>query len=271
MSWPGGGRSGWQAHLLFGLSRFEEALAALLTVTRLRPGDILGAAVLLAAIAWPTDASQARQYLQAALTSPGERLRPFTRAFYRAIALTGLDRADDALSELQAAASSRTSEEEALDDTDTALLNRFRDPPLPGLERLLQFFGAPQTASHAQEQADKPAGTPHPPSPARPADRRADQRCDADPRRARRFSPECPEKLSGSAESSGQPRAGIGNHGSTSPACWFPARSASSASIARMCAWIGTRAGESAVIRPRFACSWRLTFSSSAVVSCRTQ
>ena len=31
--------------------------------------------------------------------------------------------------------------ETRLDDADVALLDRFRDPPLPGLELLLQFFG----------------------------------------------------------------------------------------------------------------------------------
>lgn len=82
-----------KANLLFGLARFEESQAELLTVTRLRPGDILGAAVPLAAITWPADTTQARQHLQAALAAPGERLTPFTRAFYRAIALTGLGRA----------------------------------------------------------------------------------------------------------------------------------------------------------------------------------
>ncbi len=59
--------------------------------------------------------------------------------------------------------------------------------------------------------------------------------------------------------------------GSTPLACWFPARSASSVSIAPICAWIGTCAGESGVIRPRFACSSRLVRSSSAVVSCLTE
>ena len=152
-----------KAHLLFGLSRFEDAQAELLAVTRLRPGDILGAAVFLAAIAWPTDTSQARQHLQAALTSPGERLRPFTRAFYRAIALTGLGRAEDAISELEAAAPSRTRQEASLDNTDTALLNRFRDPPLPGLEPLLRFFETAPADPQTQEQAGGPAETTDPP------------------------------------------------------------------------------------------------------------
>ena len=153
-----------KAHVLFGLSRFEEAQAELLTVTRLRPGDILGATVFLAAIAWPTDTSQARQHLQAALTSPGERLSPFTRAFYRAIALAGLGQAEDAISELEAAAHSRTRQEASLDNTDTALLNRFRDPPLPGLEPLLQFFETAPADPKAQEQAGRPTETTDPPS-----------------------------------------------------------------------------------------------------------
>ena len=41
-------------------------------------------------------------------------------------------------------------QETRLDDTDTTLLNRFRDPPLPGLELLLQFFEAPPD-TQAQE------------------------------------------------------------------------------------------------------------------------
>jgi hypothetical protein len=65
-----------KGHLLFGLSRFEEAQAELRTVTELRPADILSAAVLLAAIAWPTDTSQARQHLQAALSSRGNTSAP---------------------------------------------------------------------------------------------------------------------------------------------------------------------------------------------------
>jgi hypothetical protein len=117
--------------------RFEEARARLVTVTELRPGDILGATVLLAAIAWPAGAGQARQYLETALASPGERLRPLTRAFYRAIALTGLGRPEDAIGQLEAVAGQQTK----LDEAETMLLNRFRDPPLPGLELVLPFFG----------------------------------------------------------------------------------------------------------------------------------
>jgi hypothetical protein len=150
-----------KAHLLFGQSRLEEAQAELLTVTRLRPGDILGAAVLLAAIAWPVDTSQAQQHLQAALTSPGERLTPFTRAFYRAITLAALGRTEDAISELEAAAASQTE----LDDTDIAVLNRFRDPPLPGLNQFLQLFETVPADPQTQEQTRKPTETTDPPSP----------------------------------------------------------------------------------------------------------
>jgi hypothetical protein len=155
-----------RAQLLFGLSRFEEAQAGLLTVTRLRPGDILGAAVLLAAIAWPADTGQARQHLQAALASPGDRLTPFTRAFYRAIALTGVGQAEDAIGELQAVASSRTEHETRLDDADAALLERFRDPPMPGLELLLEFFEDTPPDIQTQEQADKQTAAADPSSPA---------------------------------------------------------------------------------------------------------
>ena len=155
-----------KAHLLFSLSRMDQAQAELVTVTRLRPGDILGAAVLLAAIAWPADTTQAQQHLQAALTSPGERLTPFTRAFYRAIALAGLGQADDAIRELQAAAPSRTKQETSLDDADKALLGRFSNPPLPGLDLLLQFFEPAPADAPAQDQTGTQAGTADPPSPA---------------------------------------------------------------------------------------------------------
>ena len=53
----------------------------------------------------------------------------------------GLGQAEDGIGELQAAASSRTEHETGLDDADTAMLERFRDPPMPGLELLLRFFG----------------------------------------------------------------------------------------------------------------------------------
>ncbi len=148
-----------KARLLFGLARFEDAQPELTAVIRLRPGDILSAAVLLAAITWPADTSQARQHLQAAQSSPGERLTPFTRAFYRAIALTGLGQSEQAVSELQTATASRPDQNTRLDDTDTALLNRFRDPPLPGLDLLLQFFELTPADTQAQEQPGKPADT----------------------------------------------------------------------------------------------------------------
>ena len=155
-----------KASLLFGLARFEDARAELLTVTRLRPGDILGAAVLLAAIAWPTDTTQARQHLQAGLASPGERLTPFTRTFYRAIALTGLGRAEEAISELEAAAPTRAAQKTTHDDTETVLLNRFRYPPLPGLALLLQFFEPTSASAQPQEQTGEQKEPADPASPA---------------------------------------------------------------------------------------------------------
>jgi hypothetical protein len=69
-------------------------------------------------------------------------LTPFTRAFYRAIALTGIGRTDEAISELQAAAPSRNKQETSLADTNKALLDRFTDPPPPGLDLLRQFSNA---------------------------------------------------------------------------------------------------------------------------------
>jgi len=145
-----------KASLLFGLSRFEDARPDLLAVTRLRPEDVLGAAIMLAALAWPADTGEAQQYLQAALASPGERLTPFTRAFYRAVALAGLGLTEDAISELEAASPARAENEMKLDPTDTALLNRFSDPPLPGLKQLLQFFQPPQGRDREQTEPPDP-------------------------------------------------------------------------------------------------------------------
>lgn len=94
----------------FSLSRLEEAQAELLAVTRLRPGDVLGAAALLAAIAWPADTSKAQQHFRAALSSPGERLTPLTRTLYRAIALAGPGQVSQVITELEAAALARTAQ-----------------------------------------------------------------------------------------------------------------------------------------------------------------
>jgi tetratricopeptide (TPR) repeat protein len=140
-----------KGHTLFGLSRMDEAEAELRIVIQLRPGDILGAAVLLAAIAWPTDTGQAEQHLQAALSSPGERLTPFTRAYFRAFALAGLGRADLAVSELEAAVPSRTGQESSLDDTDRMLLAQFSIPPLPGLEQLRRIIEPDPDDTQTQE------------------------------------------------------------------------------------------------------------------------
>ena len=96
----------------------------------------------------------------------GERLTPFTRAFYRAIALTGLGRAGPK----RRSASWKPRRppgpgRRPRSTTDTALLNRFRDPPLPGLELLLQFFEPVPASAQPQEQTGEqkePAGRPSP-------------------------------------------------------------------------------------------------------------
>lgn len=123
-----------KGQLLFALCRFHDAQAELEEVTRLRPSDILGAAVLLAAIAWPDDQDQAREHLRAALASPGELLTPYIRAYYRAFALAGLGDTAQAIAELQAAQPDRTPSEVDLDDADTVLLDGFSHPALPGID-----------------------------------------------------------------------------------------------------------------------------------------
>jgi tetratricopeptide (TPR) repeat protein len=147
-----------RGNLLFSMSRFEEAQDEFLTVTQLRPGDILGPAVLLAAIAWPTAPDQARQHLQAALSSPGERLSPFTRAYFRAIALAGLGQASKACTELKEAESVRTPQETKLDDGDRIIFARFSDPPLPGLELIKQLF---EPGPDGIQAPDEPSNSDH--------------------------------------------------------------------------------------------------------------
>lgn len=133
-----------KGELLFSLSRLDEAQTEFLTVTRLQPNDVLGAAVLLAAIAWPASTKQAREHLRNALSSPGEQLRPFSRALYHAIALAGLHRPEEAITELEAAATSRPEGELQLNNAHKAVLERFRQPPLPSLDMLLRLLESPQ-------------------------------------------------------------------------------------------------------------------------------
>ncbi len=128
-----------KGHLLFGLSRFDEAHDELIVVRRLRPEDVLGAAVLLAAIAWP-DTEKVAGCFQAALDSPGNRLNPTTRAFYRAVALTGLGQTDEAIAELKTAIRPGTEDGWSLDEVDQRVLDRFSSPPLPGLNALREVL-----------------------------------------------------------------------------------------------------------------------------------
>ena len=141
---------------LFSMSRFEEAQDEFSTVMQLRPGDILGPAVLLAAIAWPVESNRARQHLQAALSSTGERLSPFTRAVFRAIALAGLGQVDKAVTELKEAESARTPQETELDDVDRIIIARFSHPPLPGLELIQQLFERRPDGIQASGEPSKP-------------------------------------------------------------------------------------------------------------------
>jgi len=74
-----------------------------------------------------------------------------------------LGQVGDAISELHAAASYRTEHETRLDDADMALLERFHDPPLPGLERLLQFFEDAPADNPVQGQTDSQTALAEPP------------------------------------------------------------------------------------------------------------
>ncbi len=129
-----------RGHLLFGLSRYTEAESELLAVTRLRPGDVLSPAILLAAITWP-DIDQATPYFRSALTSPGDKLNSLTRAFYQSIALAGLGRPDNAITQLRTAI--EASADADFDDTDKRLLDRFTNPDLPGIDSLRQLLQTP--------------------------------------------------------------------------------------------------------------------------------
>jgi tetratricopeptide (TPR) repeat protein len=125
-----------KAYLLFGLDRLAEAATELAEAVRLRPNDVLGARVLLAAITWPDDPETALAHLATALDSPGEQLTPSARAFYRALALTGLGRTNEALTEIKTALPTRPIAETTLDQTDKCILDRFRNPPLPGISSI---------------------------------------------------------------------------------------------------------------------------------------
>jgi tetratricopeptide (TPR) repeat protein len=129
-----------KAVLLFGAGRFSEAEPELRETIRLRPSDVLGALVLRAAMAWPTDQHEARKQFTKALSSPGDLLSPFTRALYRAIALAGIGRAEDAQQELRAALPAQSPDEKNLDEATTRLLKQLHDPPLPGLNSLRQLI-----------------------------------------------------------------------------------------------------------------------------------
>jgi len=127
---------GW---FLFAHGRFREARSECLEVMQLRADDVLGARVLLAAIAWPDDPEIAREHLSAAISSPGERLDPHSRALFRALALAGTDHLDEALAELRTDTST-DSDDTILDQAERQLLRRFQNPPLPGLDQILPLL-----------------------------------------------------------------------------------------------------------------------------------
>jgi tetratricopeptide (TPR) repeat protein len=126
--------------LLFSLGRLDEATPELLEVTRLRPDDVLGARVLLGAIAWPADPEQAREHFASAISSPGTLLIPFIKATYRAIALAGLGRVSDAKRELETALPSQEDDDGGQDATAARILQRLQNPPLPGLDAISRLL-----------------------------------------------------------------------------------------------------------------------------------
>ena len=128
--------------LLFYLGRLDEAVPCLTEVIRLRPGDALGAHVLLGVITWPDDQGQAREHFAGALPSAGAQLTTWGMALYRSIALAGLGRSDEAHRELQLALPERSAHDADGDDT-MHLLHRLQNPPLPGLDTLQALLGTP--------------------------------------------------------------------------------------------------------------------------------
>jgi tetratricopeptide (TPR) repeat protein len=135
--------------LLFGLGRYDEAASCLSEALRLRPGDVLGARVLLGAIAWPTDQAVARDHFEAALSSPGTLLVPWTKALFRSIAMVGVGRSTDAKRELEGALSVASAAETQPDGMIRCLLHQFETPPLPGLDSVRILLTDPPTSADA--------------------------------------------------------------------------------------------------------------------------
>jgi TPR repeat protein len=132
-----------KGELLLDLSQLDEAQTELLAAIRLQPDNVLHASVLLAAITWSTEIEQAKQYFRDAVSSPGEQPMPFPGAFYRALALAGLDRPGEAIAELKAAIDFYSRREIQHFNASKSLLERFREPPLPGIDTLLRLLGPP--------------------------------------------------------------------------------------------------------------------------------
>jgi tetratricopeptide (TPR) repeat protein len=139
-----------KGQILFGLSRLDEAK------TESSPSPSCGPATCSAQRSCSQRSPGPTTLSRHALSSPGEQLTPFGRAYYRAIALSGVGRTDEAVTGLQAAAGTRTAREMRPDDTNRVLVERFRDPPLPGLDQLRPFLECNPTAAEGQE--DEEAG-----------------------------------------------------------------------------------------------------------------
>ena len=129
-----------RAHLLFCLGEFDDSTRELVTALRLRPEDALIAHVLLGSIGLQSDPMESAEHFAASLTSPGKLLSPFSRAFWRSLALTGLGHLDEALVELSAAISARQAGESMLDELDIRLLEGFRRLGLVGVNAVQELL-----------------------------------------------------------------------------------------------------------------------------------
>jgi hypothetical protein len=62
-----------------------------------------------------------------------------------------MDHPNEAITELEAALPTRTVEEASQDETDERFLDRFRNPPLPGLEKLMQILATPHGGTEKRD------------------------------------------------------------------------------------------------------------------------
>jgi tetratricopeptide (TPR) repeat protein len=138
-----------KAHVLFYLGEFEEATPELLNALRLRPEDALVSHLLLGSVALQADYEVASEHFAAALTAPGKLLTPFSRAFWRSLALTGLGHLDEGLAELSSAIPARLASESIFDEWDVRLFEAFRSLGLVGVDAVQQLLE--ESAAESQQ------------------------------------------------------------------------------------------------------------------------